>query len=396
MRSQYATPALVLGEPHFTTLGVIRALARTGIPHYTVGAGRSFVSYCRWHRRLPGRPENDPSPESLAAFLESLSFERMVLLPCSDNWVAAVSRLGPGLAARFPASIAPPEAINICLDKGHFAETMMRLGLPHPRTIVTDPCDDIRGHWDSSLRNPFLKPRNSFAFQRRYGVKALRVRSADEAMTQVRDTRQAEAECLLQEHIPGAASTHYMVNGFISREGTVCARIARRRVRALDEFVSDSSCTVTIPLEEAKAMVHTLERLFPALRYRGIFNAQFKYDERDGQFKLLEINPRFGNSVIATVSCGVNTVEMAYRDALGLPVDCVAEYPIGRYWIRAAYDRRVCRQRIRAGQLTIGDWLRTRIGAVQDIFSWDDPLPAIVNFTQAKWQGIRRRLAGAR
>ena len=45
---------------------------------------------------------------------------------------------------------------------------------------------------------------------------------------------------------------------------------------------------MSIPLEEANAPLEVLDRLLPALRYRGVFNAEFKYDERDGLFKLLD------------------------------------------------------------------------------------------------------------
>jgi hypothetical protein len=93
-------------------------------------------------------------------------FERMVLIPCSDDW-AAVARLEPDLAARFPASVAPAETLDICLDKGRFAGTLASLGLPHPRTICLEASDDA---WALSrtLRDPFVKPRNSLAFRTRY------------------------------------------------------------------------------------------------------------------------------------------------------------------------------------------------------------------------------------
>ena len=46
------------------------------------------------------------------------------------------------------------------------------------------------------------------------------------------------------------------------------------------------------------------------------------------------------------------------------------------------------------GQLTAKDYLRTRIGAVEAFFRWDDPLPAIVNFIERIFRAIRRRLVG--
>ena len=386
------TPALVLGGRNHTALGVIRALARNGIPQFTVGAGTSYVSYCRWHRRLRSQHGDDPTPESLAGFLARLSVEPMVLIPCSDAWVAAVARLEPTLAARFPASIAPLESLDICLDKGRFADTLARLGLPHPRTICIGASDDVRTLWDSTLRDPFLKPRNSLALRASYGVKAFRIRTRAEAMTRVREAQQAGLELMLQEYVPGPAGSHYFVDGFVDRAGAVCARFARRRIRTNAEPFGDSSCMVSISLEEARAPLDILDRLLPALRYRGVFNAQFKYDDRDGLFKLLEVNPRAWGGVSLPVGCGVNVVEMSYWDALGFPVKPVVEYPIGRYWIYASSDRRVCWQLFREGRLTPGAWLRTWAGAVQAIFRWDDPAPAAIVFLHRLLQAVRRTL----
>ena len=386
------TPALVLGGRNHTALGVIRALARNGIPQFTVGAGTSYVSYCRWHRRLRSQRGDDPTPESLAGFLARLSVEPMVLIPCSDAWVAAVARLEPTLAARFPASIAPLESLDICLDKGRFADTLARLGLPHPRTICIGASDDVRTLWDSTLRDPFIKPRNSLALRASYGVKAFRIRTRAEAMTRVREAQQAGLELMLQEYVPGPAGSHYFVDGFVDRAGAVCARFARRRIRTNAEPFGDSSCMVSISLEEARAPLDILDRLLPALRYRGVFNAQFKYDDRDGLFKLLEVNPRAWGGVSLPVSCGVNLIEMSYRDALGLPVEPIVVYPAGRYWIYASRDRKVCRRLFRAGRLTARTWLRTRARAVQAILRWDDPVPAVVFSFHRLQQAVRRRL----
>jgi predicted ATP-grasp superfamily ATP-dependent carboligase len=349
---------------------------------------KSFVSYCRWHRRLDSRVENDPTAESLASFLECLPNEEMVLIPCSDDWAIATSRLTPNLTARFPASIAPPEAVDISLDKGRFANTMARLALPHPRTVSIDASDDVRMLWDSSFRNPFLKPRNSSAFRAKFGTKGFLVSNVDEAVNHVREAQRSGLGLVLQEYVPGPASSHYYVDGFVDRNGRLCARFARRHVRAPAEPFSESSCSVSIPLEEMQAPLEILDRLLPALRYRGVFNAQFKYDERDGLFKLLDLNPRAAGGVAASTACGVNLVEMVYRDALGLPVEPIVRYPTGRYFIHASRDRAACWQLFLKRRFNARAWLRTRIGAVEAIFRWDDPLPAVVKVVHE----IRRRI----
>lgn len=374
MTSSAPTAALVLGGDH-TGLSVIRALARKRIPQFAAGAGDTYVSRSRWHRRLPIGAGADPGPASLAEFLRRQPIDRMVLIPCSDAWAAAVAALDPTITHRFPASLPPSESVGICLDKARFAEALKGLGLPHPRTVRIDDPDRVSELWDS-LRQPFLKPRNSQAFRARFGTKGLRVATREEAVRRARETRDAGLDLLLQEYIPGPARSHHFVDGFVDRAGTVRARFARRRVRSHVEPFGDSSCMVSIPLEVARAAVGTLDRLLPALRYRGIFNAQFKHDERDGQFKLLDLNPRPWGGVSLAVSCGVDVVEMAYRDALGLPVETVVKYPIGRHWVHHTRDAAVCWRLLREGNLHPAAWLRTWVGAVHPVFRWSDPAPA--------------------
>src|SRR5437016_1884045 len=137
------TPALVLGSTHSSTLEVIRILGRRGIPQFVVGTGGSFIARSRWHRPLPGHQQEEPDPSPLPGLLARLAFERMVLIPCTDAWVLAVARLDPALAARFPASLAPRESLEIILDKGRFAEAAQRFGVPHPRTICLASVDAL-------------------------------------------------------------------------------------------------------------------------------------------------------------------------------------------------------------------------------------------------------------
>jgi hypothetical protein len=72
------TPALVLGSAAGTTLEVIRILALKGIPQFVIGTGGSFVARSRWHRPLPGQPQEELSASSLPGLLARLPFERMM------------------------------------------------------------------------------------------------------------------------------------------------------------------------------------------------------------------------------------------------------------------------------------------------------------------------------
>lgn len=391
------TPALVLGSPSPTSLGVIRILGRKGIPHFAVGTRGSFVSRSRWHPPCPDPQGKEPSPSDLPQFLARLPFERMTLIPCADQWVAAVAGLDPSHTARFPASQAPPETIQILLDKGRFAEAAARLGIPHPRTICLNPQDDLATLPDEVFQGAFLKPRDSRAFQKRYGMKATRFKTRSEAIAFVREARWAGLELMLQEYIPGEAR-QYHLHGFVDRGGAVCACFAyrwlRRHPRERDFSGTGGAYGVSIAPEDMSQAVQDLKRLLGALRFRGVFNAQFKYDERDGLFKVLEVNARPGLWVGFAAACGVNVVEMAYRDALGLPVEPVAEYEIGRHALDPLPDLVAGCHLLREGRLSPWIWMRSWLGATQLTFRWDDPIPGLVYFFGGARRAVRRRLGG--
>ena len=374
-------PALVLGCAHSTTLEVIRLLGSRGIPQFAVGTGGSFVSRSRWHRPLPGQQQEEPDPSSLAQLLVHLPFERMVLIPCADPWVAAVAGLDPSLTARFPAIVGPPASLEILLDKGRFAEAAQRLGVPHPRTICLASEDDLAPLPDSAFRDAFLKPRDSWTFQRRYGVKAFRFETCSQAVAFVREARGAGLRFVLQEYIPGPPTRYYSVSGFMDRTGTVGAWIVARRIRMFPPDFGEGCYGVGIRPEEAVGALDVVKRFLGALRYRGVFSAEFKYDARDGLFKVLEINTRPFGFIGRAAGSGVDLVAMAYRDVLGLPVEPVARDGVGRHYLDPHADLFAGRRLIQEGKLTPWSWACSWLGAYQPIFSWSDPLPAVAWFS---------------
>lgn len=386
-------PVLILGGPWLWTLSMIRSLGRKSIPLFATGTRRSFVSYSRWHRAAPAEWGDTPTLATLSGFLTNLPVDRMVVIPCSDEWALAVAHLAPPLAARFPASLASLEGLRALIDKGRFAGVLEQLGLPHPRTVCVNPEDDWAHLRGDAFVDAFLKPRDSQAFRRRYGVKALHFRTSSEAIALALEARQAGLEVMLQEYIPGPPTHHYMVEGFVDRTGRVCARFVRQRLRMFPPDFGDSTYMVSVPLDRVREAVECLDRLFAHLSYRGVFEAEFKYDERDGQFKLLEVNARPWHFIGFAADCGVDLCEMAHWDALSVAVEPVRAYAVGRHCVVGS-DWSACWQLFRQGRLTAWAWLRSWVGARQLLFSWDDPFPGFARLLQHVWIVARRKLAG--
>ena len=393
--SSSAVPVLVLGSG-VTALGVCRTLGKAGIPNYLINADRDFANWSRSVEPLRVTATESADVPSLVALLTGLGVERAVLMPCSDRWSNAVAGLPPEMNERFPASVSAGPAVEILTDKNRLRVCLERLGVPGPRTIPVDGPADLANISDEDIPQFFLKPRDSQSFAQHFRKKAYTVKDRDDAVSRLMEMQKAGFEAVFQEYVAGPMDSHYFIDGFVDRRGEVKAVFARRRLLMYPVDFGNSTLMVSVPLGEVAPAVDSLRVLFSDLGYRGIFNAEFKRDERDGLFKLLEVNVRPWWFVEFAAIAGVDVCTMAYRDALGLDVDPVHEYELGVRHMMFSQHLRALLELRAGGRLTLSRWLRESRGASDAVFRWSDPLPGIalsMEYLRKAWARsmVRRR-----
>jgi predicted ATP-grasp superfamily ATP-dependent carboligase len=369
-------PVLIFGA-HIAALGVLRVLARRGIPVFVVDDTTNIITKSRWHRPAEQTLAETSDPAVLAGYLTSLDLPGAVLIPCSDRWALAVAGLPTELRQRFPASIAPYDAVASFVDKDRFHALVDRLDLPRPRSIPIARSADLELATDEDLANGFLKPTESQRHNQVFKSKGSFVRSRDEAIRLVDEAAAAGITFLLQEWIPGDMSQTFLIDGFVDRTGAITAMAARRRVRMDPPRLANTCCDVTIPLSEVEACTPALRTLLHAVAYRGIFNVEFKLDARDGRFKIIELNPRPFWLIAHIAQAGLDLPWMSYLDAQGLDVPTEPPYEVGRFGMYeipdAAAIARAVRARRRPQGSVLGAWFR----GDRALFWWRDPLPAL-------------------
>jgi D-aspartate ligase len=128
---------------------------------------------------------------------------------------------------------------------------------------------------------------------------------------------------MLQAVVPGGDEELYTVGSYLDREGRAlgifCGRKLRQTPRSRKLVPRGvGSCRHGESLW-APELVEDSLHLLKVCDFTGISQVEFKRDPRDGQYKLMEINPRLWMWHTLAAACGVNLPYIAYLDLTGRP-----------------------------------------------------------------------------
>ena len=135
------------------------------------------------------------------------------------------------------------------------------------------------------------------------------------------------------------------------------------------------------------------KRFVESISYRGVGSAEFKRDDRDGELKLIELNPRYWQQNALAERCTVNFPLAQYLDLTGGVPPQEAAYEQNVKWLNMAADLDSFRHYRQRGELDFGAWIRSLAGPkVYSNFAADDPIPGL---RAVATQVAARRLARA-
>jgi predicted ATP-grasp superfamily ATP-dependent carboligase len=180
-----------------------------------------------------------------------------------------------------------------------------------------------------------------------------------------------------------------LLDGFVDRTGTVKALMARRRIRMNPPRLGNTTTAVTIPISEVGGAPDVVRTLFADIAYRGPFNVEFKFDERDRTFKIIEVNPRPAWFVATLAKAGMDLPLMSYLDAQELPVPTTPSYRIGRYGVYETPDATAIVRAWTAFRRPDGPVIEPWLHGDHALFLRRDPWPGVVDFARA----LRGRIA---
>jgi len=119
-------------------------------------------------------------------------------------------------------------------------------------------------------------------------------------------------------------------------------------------------------------------RFLKAIDYYGLVEVEFKFDTRDQQFKLHDVNLRTWGFHSLGALAGVDFPHLLFLDQLGEQVD-VCRAAAGVTWVRTVTDIPASILGVFAGQLKLSEYFRSLNSPITEaVFVFQDPFPGIV------------------
>lgn len=381
--------ALIVGGAH-VSIGLARSLGRHGIPVWLL-ADHPIAKFSRYVQRSfpwPGADHKD-SIASIIDIATRYGLNGWVLLATGDEDMRVIAQNHALLAPHFRLVTAPWDTVQWMYDKRLTYQRAASLGINCAWSFAPRDLDEVRR---LDCRFPVvLKPAcrtglNDFTWAKAW--------KADDRATLLALYQRAAAlvgndAVIIQEWIPGNGETQFSYAGLWNRGDAIVTLVARRTRQYPINFGRSSTFVETVEQDQVEKLACGFLK---SLDYSGVVEIEFKYDCRDQQHKLLDVNGRFWTWTGLGGLAGVDFPYLAWRQALGQSVS-PGRAKTGVAWMHGSRDVIAAYQEISRGALTVGGYLASfRKPLAFANVALDDPLPAIVEVPIQAWHRITSQM----
>lgn len=379
---------------NYGAVGIARSLGRLGVPVYAlVEDAYTPLATSRYIKRAFVW---ETWPADRDAFVNAISTigatigAPIVLFPIDDLAAISVAENAPALVGRFLLPQLPAALPRQMANKATFYVLCREMGIPCARSVVPRCFDDVRQFIDHTAFPIVMKAAEQWSL---VGNKLYtRVIENRETLLEIYKLVQSEerSPMILQEYIPGE---DWIYHGYSNHGTGLNLGFTGRKL--LDYPKGAGSTALGISLHN-EALCGEAETLLRAIGYSGICDLDWRRDKRDGQYRILDCNPRIGlNFQMFENTAGIDVVRALHLDLTGRKMD-QAPMIEGRLFVAEhLYLRSVLRGE-RPSVLTTEPSAPPLI-ITRKLAWWsiDDPLPFVVMGMRVIFAAIVRRLIRA-
>jgi hypothetical protein len=200
--------------------------------------------------------------------------------------------------------------------------------------------------------------------------------------------RKERSPIILQEYIDGE---DWIYNGYSNFEEELYLGFTGRRLLVHPKGTGATAIGLSLPNESLCAQAQTLLR---AIRYSGICDLDWRRDSRDGQYTIIDCNPRIGlNFEMFENTAGIDVARALHLDLAGRKIERAPMIEGRLFVVEPFYLRSI----FRGGRPDpyAANPLAPKLAITRKLAWWsiDDPLPFFVMGMRIVVEAIRRRMS---
>ncbi|MDD2337622.1 MAG: hypothetical protein PHD01_13715 [Geobacteraceae bacterium] len=360
---------------HIVGLAVIRALGKMGVPVYALSYSENemglYSKYVKGRVKVPDPRKNE---EDFISRLIELSdeFKGSLLIPTDDYTVVVLSKNKELLQPHYVVAVEDWAIVQKLIEKQYTYELARSWGIPSPLTFVVNSCDEFRAVLHQLTYPCLIKPCEGHTFFDHFKVKMFKIENEDDLLARYSQIEPLGFKVMIQELIPGDDTQGVNYNSYFVN-GAPIAEFTAKKVRLEPPFLGSPRVLVSKAIPE---ILGNGRLLLQKLNYNGFSCMEFKKDQRNGVYKLMEVNCRNNLSGLLAVTCGINFPWIQYRHLMYGEINRATSFKENVYWID--FDKDLLRFFISRKEegYTLKQYLEPyRKEKVFAISSFDDPLP---------------------
>ncbi|MFE3407056.1 carboxylate--amine ligase [Streptomyces mirabilis] len=308
---------------HHGGVGAIRSLGRLGIPMYAITEDRyTPAAASRYLRRAFVWPTTGTEePERLVEGLLRIGARigrPTVLVPTDEEAAVLIAEHQEELGERFLFPRVDAKLPRRLASKQGLHELCVEHGIPSPAAAFPQSYEEIVAFAESARFPIVAKNREAFVRRSQPAVNGTtRIATREGLLSLARDWGD-QPGVILQEYLPREEAEDWIVHAYFDADSTPLAMFTGVKVRS---WPPHAGMTANAYVVDNPELADLAARFIKQIGFSGVIDLDLRFDRRDGQYKLLDFNPRMGAQFrLFENESGIDVVRAMHLDLTGRTV----------------------------------------------------------------------------